>query len=108
VVEAGNLEEAVRTLEQQPVDIAVAALDLPPGGSAKLLSAMRGRPEWKGIPLLVLVDSAEQMRSQAGQPADFEDCQVKFDQEAMLKSVARLATHLAGSETVPVEVGEER
>ncbi len=108
VVEAGTLEEAVRTLEQQPVDIAVAALDLPPGGSAKLLSAMRGRPEWKGIPLLVLVDSVEQMRSQAGQPADFEDCQVKFDQEAMLKSVARLATHLAGSETAPVEVGEER
>ncbi|MEN6603981.1 MAG: chemotaxis protein CheW [Bryobacteraceae bacterium] len=108
VVEAGNLEEAVRTLEQQPVDIAVAAMNLPPGGSAGLLSALRGRPEWEGIPLLVLVDSAEQMRSQAGQRTDFEECQVKFDQEAMLKSVARLATHLAGCETEPVLVGEER
>jgi two-component system chemotaxis sensor kinase CheA len=108
VVEAGNLEEAVRTLEQQPVDIAVAAMNLPPGGSTELLSTMRGRPEWEGIPLLVLVDSAEQVRSQAGQPTGYEDCQVKFDQEAMLKSVARLATHLAGCETEPVLAAEER
>jgi hypothetical protein len=33
---------------------------------------------------------------------------VKFDREAMLESVARLASTLASSETVPVCVGEER
>ena len=37
VVEAANLDEAIRGLEQQPVDVVVAALDLPPDGSSALL-----------------------------------------------------------------------
>ena len=41
VVEAANLDEAIRELEQQPVDVVVAALDLPPNGGAALLAAMR-------------------------------------------------------------------
>jgi len=39
---------------------------------------------------------------------DFQDCQVKFDREAMLESVARLAATLASSEAAPVCAGEER
>ncbi len=108
VVEAANLDEAIRGLEQQPVDIVVAALDLPPDGSSALLAAMRRRPEWAGIPVLALADSVEQVRARAGLPADFQDCQVKFDQEAMLQSVARLASALASAETAPACVGEER
>ncbi len=108
VLEAANLDEAIRGLEQHPVDIVVAALDLPPDGSSALLAAMRRRPEWQGIPVLALADSAEQVQARAGQPADFQDCQVKFDREAMLESVARLASALASAETAPVCVGEER
>ncbi|HYW48760.1 MAG TPA: hybrid sensor histidine kinase/response regulator [Bryobacteraceae bacterium] len=108
VREAANLDEAVRGLEQHPVDVVVASLDLPPNGSSALLDVMRRRPEWQGIPILALADSAEQVRARAGQPADFEDCQVKFDREAMLESVARLASALASAETAPVCAGEER
>ena len=108
VLEAANLDEAIRGLEQHPVDIVVAALDLPPKGSSALLDEMRGRPEWQGIPVLALADSAEQVRARAGQPADFQDCQVKFDREAMLESVARLASALASAEAAPVCAGEER
>jgi len=108
VLEAANLDEAIRGLEQHPVDIVVTALDLPPSGSSALFTAMRRRAEWHGIPILALANSAEQARAQAGQTADFQDCQVKFDREAMLESVARLASTLASSEGAPVCVGEER
>jgi two-component system chemotaxis sensor kinase CheA len=108
VLEAANLDQAIRGLEQQPVDIVVAALDLPPKGSFALLEAMRRRPEWEGIPMLALADTAEQMRARAGQSVDFQDCQVKFDREAMLESVARLAAALASLEPAPAGAGKER
>jgi two-component system chemotaxis sensor kinase CheA len=108
VFEAANLDEAMHRLERQPVDIVVAALDLPPKGSFALLEAMRRRPEWEGIPMLALADTAEQMRARAGQSVDFQDCQVKFDREAMLESVARLAAALASLEPAPAGAGKER
>jgi two-component system chemotaxis sensor kinase CheA len=89
VFEAANLDEVIRGLEQQPVDVVVTSLDLPPGGSSAVLAAMRRCPEWRGIPVLAL------------------DCQVKFDREAMLESVARLASALASAETTPVGAGQE-
>ena len=108
VLEAANLDEAIRGLEQQPVDLVVTALDLPPDGSSALLAAMRRRPEWQAIPVLALADSAQQVQAQAGQAAGFQDCQPKFDREAMLESVARLASALASAETAPVTAGKER
>jgi DNA-binding response OmpR family regulator len=108
VLEAANLDEVIRGLEQYPVDIVMTALDLPPKGSSDLLGAMRRRKEWQGIPVLALADSAEQMRARAGQTADFQDCQMKFDREAMLESVARLASTLASSAATPVGAGRER
>ena len=46
VVEAASLEDAIRGLEQQKVDVVVAALDLPRAGSSELVAALRRRPEW--------------------------------------------------------------
>jgi two-component system chemotaxis sensor kinase CheA len=110
VIEAANLDEAVRWLEQYPVDIVMTALDLPPHGSTALLAAMRRRPEWESIPVLALAESVEQLNARTSQPMDFQDCQVKFDREAMLASVARLASALtsAALETTgePVGVGQ--
>ena len=108
VLEAANLDEAIRGLEQQSVDVVVAALDLPPKGSSELLAAMRRRPDWEGIPVLALADSAEQVKAQTHCAAGFQDCQAKFDREAMLESVARLASALAAAEPAPVCAGEER
>jgi two-component system chemotaxis sensor kinase CheA len=102
VLEAANLGEVIRGLEQHPVDVIVTALDLPPNGSSAVLAALRGRPEWRGIPILALADSPEQIRERAGQSTDFQDCQVKFDRDAMLESVARLASALASEETATV------
>lgn len=60
VVEAANLDEAIRRLEQNVVDVVVTALDLPPYTSADVRDVLRRRPEWRGIPILLLADSAEQ------------------------------------------------
>jgi CheY-like chemotaxis protein len=108
VLEAANVEEAIRGLEQQPVDVVVAALDLPPNGSSALLAAMRQRPAWKRIPVLAPADSPGQVQAPAARTAGFQDCQAKFDREAMLESASRLASALASAETAPVGAGEER
>ena len=108
VFEAGNLREAIHELEQRQVDVVVAALDLPPTGTSALVDAMRLRPEWKDIPILALAESAEQVRARVGQLTGFQDCQVKFDREAMLTSLARLASALAPVDAKPVGVAEER
>jgi two-component system chemotaxis sensor kinase CheA len=108
VLEAATLDEAIRELEQQSVDVVVAALDLPPNGSSELIAAMRRRPDWEGIPVLALADSAEQVKAQAHRAAGFQDCQAKFDRAAMLESVARLACALASADAAPVCAGEER
>jgi two-component system, chemotaxis family, sensor kinase CheA len=108
VVEAANLDDALRELEQQPVDLVAAGLDLPPGGSSALLTAMRRRPEWQAIPLLALADSAEIAQSSTVRDAGFQDCQAKFDRDAMLASVSRLAAAVASADPQPVSVGEEK
>jgi CheY-like chemotaxis protein len=102
------MDEAIRALEQHPVDVVVTALDLPPGGSSALLAAIRRRPEWQGIPVLALSDSADQTQASAVRSAGFQDCQAKFDGAAMLQSVARLASALTSAETAPVCAGEAR
>jgi two-component system, chemotaxis family, sensor kinase CheA len=108
VLEAANLDQAIRHLEQQPVDIVAASLDLPQDGSSALLAAMRRRPEWQAIPVLALADSAAMATASAARTAGFQDCQPKFDREAMLGSVSRLAAAVASAEPLPVSVGEER
>jgi two-component system chemotaxis sensor kinase CheA len=108
VIEAANLDEALYALEQRPVDVVVAALDLPPNGSSELHAAMGHRPEWKAIPLLALAESAEQMGKPGDHAEDFEDCQTKFDREAVLQSIARLASAHPAVEPALVCAGEER
>jgi two-component system, chemotaxis family, sensor kinase CheA len=108
VLEAANLDEAIAKLEQQPVDVVVAALDLPPGGCSALLAGMRRRPEWEKIPVLALAESAEQVQGAAARTAGFQDCQVKFDRVLVLESVAKLVSQLASFAEAPVGAGVER
>jgi len=105
VVEAANLEESLRRLEQQPVDVVIAALDLPPNGSSALLAALRSRPEWEKIPVLAVADSTDQVLASAVRTAGFQDCQSKVDSAAILESVARLITASATTELIPECVG---
>ncbi len=107
VLEASSGDEAIRALEQQRVDMVIAALDLPADGSDGLLSTMRHRPEWSAIPILALADPALQTQMDSIRTAGFHDCQTKFDREAMLESLARLGAALTPSELVPAWAGKE-
>ncbi|MGB6130313.1 MAG: chemotaxis protein CheW [Acidobacteriaceae bacterium] len=107
VIEAANLDEAIRRMEQQPADVVLSALNLPPGGAAALCAAMRGRTGWERIPVLALADSAADIESSAARTAGFEDCQLKFDREALLVSVARLASAQASAGAAPDPAGRE-
>ncbi len=113
VLEAENLEQAITQLEQQGVDVVLAALDLPPGGGTDLLTAMRLRQEWAKIPVVLLAGSAEQIQEAAAREAGFEGCQPKFDRALVLASVARLvapppARFSDASLLVGGKVGEKR
>ena len=107
VFEAASAEEAIRGLEQHPIDLVVTALDLPAQGSTALKSALGRRPEWEGIPILALVESAAGA-TRPPQAGDFHDCQQKYDREAILASVARLTSQRAPAEESPACVGERR
>ena len=109
VLEAANLDEAIRELEQQPVDVVVAALDLPPDGGAALLAAMRRRPEWERIPVLALADSSRAIASRQQRSR-------RVSRIARRSSTARPCSSrwrgwpraLASAELAAVCVGEER
>jgi two-component system chemotaxis sensor kinase CheA len=105
VLEAANLDEAVRCLEHQPVDVVLAALNLAPGRSSSLLAAMRRRPEWEGIPVLAVVDAVEEIQTSEWRAQGFHGCQAKFDSAAILESLAKLVP--AASEEVELEYLEE-
>jgi two-component system chemotaxis sensor kinase CheA len=107
VMEAADLEEALRRLKQEEVNVVAASLDLPPSGGSALVEAMQRRPEWKSIPVLALADAADRSRVREGDTGGFRDCQAKFDREAMLESVARLASALASAEAARLGAGKD-
>ena len=107
VLEASSVEEALQELEQSRVDVVVTALDRPRGDGASLLEAIRRRPEWNALPVLALAESEEQVRTHSRGGTGFQDCQLKFDGEGMLQSVARLARAVASEERSPVNEGDK-
>ncbi len=92
VLEAANLDEVIRKLEQHTVDVVVTALELPPDGGSALVGALRSRPELAKIPILALVESIDPSRAAVAQTAGFQGCQAKFDGLLVLESVARLVS----------------
>ncbi|MFN7994818.1 MAG: chemotaxis protein CheW [Bryobacteraceae bacterium] len=102
VIEAASVDEAMRELERNPIDILITGLDLPSGGASTLLAAMRRRPECKDVPVLALADSADEVQKRRSQPEEFADCQLRFDHEGMLESLARLGSALSSGKAVAV------
>jgi len=108
VNEATNLDEAIHCLEHQPVDVILAALNLPDDGSFALLAATRSRPDWENIPVLAVADSAKNLRAEECLAAGFQDCQTSNDSAAIVTAVAKLVS-APDLDEVPLEcVGEKR
>jgi two-component system chemotaxis sensor kinase CheA len=107
VLEAACLDDAIHWLEKEPVNVVVAALDLPPNGSSALLAAVLSRPEWEKIPVMAVADSTDHVLASAIRTAGFQDCQSKTDSVAILEAVARLVSTSAQAELTPACVGEK-
>jgi two-component system chemotaxis sensor kinase CheA len=90
VVEASNVEEALQQVEHHSPTLVMAALDLPDNGASILASALRGRTEWKSIPILALIDSVEPSSSRDLSVNEFQECCSKLDISAVRESVAGL------------------
>jgi two-component system chemotaxis sensor kinase CheA len=108
VIEAVNLEESIRKMEQHNVDVVVAAMDLPPNGSSALLAAIRSHPGWEQMPVIAMTDSTDHILVSAVRAAGFQDCQAKNDSAAILESVARCVLPLASTEPELACVGEDK
>jgi CheY-like chemotaxis protein len=107
VVEAVDTQAALRELERRKIDVVLAGLDLPSDGTGHgLLEEMRRLPGLAHVPALALVDSAEQAQAQREHPRGFADYPLKFDRDAMLISLARLASAVGTPEPL-VPVGEK-
>jgi len=91
VVEAADTQAALRELERRKIDVVLAGLDLLPDGDHSLLEEMRRLPGLAHVPALALSDSAEQSQAYREHPRGFSDCQMRFDRDAMLSSLAKLA-----------------
>jgi CheY-like chemotaxis protein len=94
VVEASDADDALQRLNRQQVDVVVSSSDLVGGAAFDLLRRVREAPELQALPVVCLSDDPNRMQSESPSGYAFDECLVKFDQEAILASVTRLAKAL--------------
>ena len=90
VTEAATVEEALHALDRK-VDAVLMGMDLTHEQSAALLQGIRQRPVCTKLPVIGLVESGTYP---GNQPDGVACCVSKFDREAMLESLGRLASAL--------------
>ncbi len=91
VLEAANSQEALERLQRDRVDVLLSGLDLPGEGPFELLRRLRLEPEWRGLPAVALASGPEEMERREDREFEFDDYQMRFDKEATLNSISRLA-----------------
>ena len=100
VIEAGTTAEVLDKLKQQSVDVMVSSLDLPGDDPSDLLASIRVALDLCGLPILGLANTAEETHPQPGAEYQFDDCQLKFDRDSMLRSVEKLAAVVTNRQPV--------
>jgi len=108
VLEAGELDEAIRILEKQPVDIVLAECEAPVNGAGSLVEAMRAKQEWQRIPVLGLTSRNGRGTAPAGNGAGYEELVDISDPEAILASIERLGSDAPIALETVAMAGRER
>ena len=101
VVETADTKTALRELERHKIDVVLAGLDLPSDNGHGLIEEMQRSPGLARVPALALTDNAEQAQACRAHPNGFSDYQTKFDRDAMLLSLAKLASAVETHSPVP-------
>jgi DNA-binding response OmpR family regulator len=99
VVEAAGADEALRRLNRQRVDVLILSLDLPGETAFDLLRRIREATELRALPVICLGDEPDRLKGRVPAAYEFDECVSKFDQQAMLASVSRLAGALRSRES---------
>ena len=100
VIEASSTAEVLDKLKRESVDVMVSSLDLPGDDPSTFLASIRVTPDLQGLPILGLANTAEETQPQPEREYQFDDCQLKFDGDSMLRSVEKLAAAMANREPV--------
>jgi two-component system chemotaxis sensor kinase CheA len=90
VLEAGNTNEALQRIERESIQVMVVGSDLlandPPGAEK-----IRKRTASVRIPVLAMSNTSAEMATRKSAGVAFDDYQLRFEREAMIQSIARLA-----------------
>jgi two-component system chemotaxis sensor kinase CheA len=93
VMEAATAAEMMQRMEEEAVDVLVAGLD-----SISLdplaMERVRRFPGAAALRVIGLVNSADEIEQRRALHPEFDDYQVRFESDAMLQSIARLAQSL--------------
>ena len=101
VIEAADALQALQELERQEIDVVAASLDLPAAGGFDFLEKMRKDPALAGIPALGLAELGDERPPSGKYPVEFEDFQMKFDRDGMLRSLSRLSAQTGEHDIEP-------
>ncbi|HEY3382138.1 MAG TPA: hybrid sensor histidine kinase/response regulator [Vicinamibacterales bacterium] len=89
VTEAASVAEALEACERNPVDVLVAALDLPGGETSTLLHEVRTRERLAGLPVLGLTSRvADQTAGEIG----FDGWVLRSDRDDLLRTITGVAS----------------
>ena len=65
-------------------------------------------PRWSGIPVMALANRGDEKPPHGKHPVEFEDFQMKFDRDAMLRSLAKLSAESGEDDREPALAGERK
>lgn len=91
MVAVDGRDALLKMAEQQP-DLVVSDVEMPNMDGFALLTEIKGRPEWNGIPVVLVTsrDSPEDIARSQALGADDYIIKTRFDQEDWLATIARL------------------
>jgi two-component system chemotaxis response regulator CheY len=91
VTQAADGLEALRIAAQQTFDLVITDVNMPNMDGITLVRELRGRPEYKYVPLLVLTTEATAERKQQGKAAGATGWLVKpFNPEKLLSTISKV------------------
>jgi two-component system chemotaxis response regulator CheY len=91
VTQAVDGLEALRIAAQQTFDLVITDVNMPNMDGITLVRELRGRPEYKRVPLLVLTTEATAERKQEGKTAGATGWLVKpFNPAKLLAAIAKV------------------
>ena len=77
-------------LEQQPVDVVVTDIDMPYCNGYELTKIIKGRAEWRHLPVMALTALSGEEDRRRGLDAGIDEYKIKLDREDVLRALEQL------------------